>query len=96
MSIRAELSVEGSCKRLIVVVLDVEENERAVVSALAKRHKLTPAEENVLGWLCRFLSNREIAKRLFVSVETVRTHVKRILGKLGVATRTEAALLVRR
>jgi DNA-binding NarL/FixJ family response regulator len=50
----------------------------------------------VLGWLVHGLSNRAIAARLDVSIETVRTHVKRIFGKLGVATRTEAAMLVRR
>jgi DNA-binding CsgD family transcriptional regulator len=95
-SIRADLSVVGSCKRIIVVTLDVAEPDRAVVNTLAERHGLTLAETDVLGWLCHGLTNREIAKRSFVSVETVRTHVKHLFSKLGVATRTEAALLVRR
>jgi DNA-binding NarL/FixJ family response regulator len=49
----------------------------------------------VLGVLARGHTNREIAGKLCVSVETVRTHVARILHKTGVGTRTQAALLVR-
>ena len=40
-------------------------------------------------------TNADIAQRLCVSVERVRTHVQRILGKLRVATRQEAATRVR-
>ena len=56
---------------------------------------LTPAETRVLAHLACGLRNSEIAGRLFISVETVRTHVRRILSKLGVASRTQAALLAR-
>jgi DNA-binding NarL/FixJ family response regulator len=37
------------------------------------------------------LTNRAIAERLFLSVKTVEHHVSRVLGKLGLKTRTEAA-----
>ncbi|WP_433605757.1 helix-turn-helix transcriptional regulator [Dactylosporangium sp. CA-139114] len=52
---------------------------------------LTGRELDVLRVLARGRSNAEIAAELFVSVHTVNTHVARILAKLGVATRTEAA-----
>jgi DNA-binding CsgD family transcriptional regulator len=63
---------------------------------LARRHQLTPAEGNVLALLAEGLGNKAIAARLFVSIETVRSHVRSILGKLGVSSRTEAAVAVRR
>jgi DNA-binding CsgD family transcriptional regulator len=59
------------------------------------RHRLTRAETDVLRALARGLANQEIAGGLFVSVETVRTHVRRVLAKLGVPTRARAAVLVR-
>ncbi|WP_329482607.1 response regulator transcription factor [Kribbella sp. NBC_01484] len=52
---------------------------------------LTERELVVLRVLARGLSNAEIARELFISPNTVATHVVRILRKLGVATRTEAA-----
>lgn len=94
-ALRAELSVVGSSRRVVVVALDAQA-EHAVVTALAERHGLTVSECDVLGWLAHGLSNRDIAARSDVSIETVRTHVKRVFRKLGVATRTEAAMLVRR
>ncbi|MGW7686293.1 helix-turn-helix transcriptional regulator [Kribbella sp. NPDC054772] len=57
---------------------------------------LTERELVVLRTLARGLSNAEIAHELFVSPNTVATHVARILRKLGVATRTEAAAVAHR
>jgi DNA-binding NarL/FixJ family response regulator len=53
---------------------------------------LTPREAEVLGLLAQGLTNREIAGRLFLSVGTVKVHVERILSKLGVSDRTQAAV----
>jgi len=64
-------------------------------SEFGARHALTRAEVEVLKALGRGLSNGEIAEQLFVSVETVRTHVRRILAKLEAPTRVRAALLGR-
>lgn len=96
MSLRSEACVVGPHRRIVVVTVDAAEPARAAVTALSGRHGLTLTETDVLGWLVHGLSNREIAARSYVSVETVRTHVKRIFRKLGVSSRTEAALLVRR
>ncbi len=51
---------------------------------------LTRREVEVLGLIAERLSNPEIARRLFVSVLTVKNHVHRILEKLGAATRVDA------
>jgi len=54
---------------------------------------LTAREREVLAQLADGRSNREIAKLLSLSEKTVKTHVSAILAKLGVADRTQAALL---
>lgn len=53
---------------------------------------LTARELGVLRLIAQGLSNQEIANRLAVSEATIRTHVSRILGKLHLASRTQAAL----
>lgn len=53
---------------------------------------LTPGEELVLTALSEGLSNVEIGRRLYISPETVRTHLTRIYKKLGVRSRLEAAV----
>lgn len=54
---------------------------------------LTARERQVLELIAEGLSNRQIGDRLFISVKTVSVHVSAVLRKLGVNTRTEAALV---
>jgi len=56
---------------------------------------LTARERQVLALIAEGLSNRQIGERLFISVKTVSVHVSAVLRKLGVGTRTEAALAAR-
>lgn len=53
---------------------------------------LTDREKEVLGLLGKGLSNKEIGSALFITERTARTYVSNILGKLGLASRTQAAL----
>jgi DNA-binding CsgD family transcriptional regulator len=54
---------------------------------------LTPRERQVLAWLVKGATNRQIGVRLKVSPRTIEKHLERILAKLDVKNRTCAALL---
>ena len=55
---------------------------------------LTPREQEILQWIAKGASNREIAQALYISEKTVRNHVTNILSRLGLRDRTQAALYV--
>ncbi|MBT2382286.1 response regulator transcription factor [Streptomyces sp. ISL-11] len=61
----------------------------------AGRPSLTERERDILGQLARGLGNREIARALFISEATVKTHLGRIYDKLGVDTRAGAVAVAK-
>lgn len=62
------------------------------LSATSFQQKLTERELEILDLLSQGLANKEIAGRLYLSEGTVKTHVSIILSKLGIQSRTQAAL----
>jgi DNA-binding NarL/FixJ family response regulator len=68
-----------------------------LVSAQSEKiPSLTQREREVLRLLADGLSNEEIGKRLFISPETVRTHVRKAMAKLEADTRTQAVAIALR
>jgi ATP/maltotriose-dependent transcriptional regulator MalT len=83
--------IEALARRIRVSVTGEPEPGPAPGSPL-----LTPRELEVLRLVAKGRSNRDIAAELFISAKTVSVHVSNILGKLGVASRTEATAAAHR
>ena len=66
---------------------------RAPASVDDPFRSLTAREADVLRLVAKGMSNRDIAASLHLSERTARTHVSVLLGKLGVSSRTQAAVL---
>ncbi|MFF1447914.1 response regulator [Streptomyces sp. NPDC058274] len=79
-------------RRLITEFSKLAETPRFPAGAQAAYGELTDRETEVLVLIAQGLSNAEIAGRLVVAESTIKTHVSRILVKLGLRDRTQAAV----
>ncbi|MEM9925653.1 MAG: response regulator transcription factor [Cyanobacteria bacterium P01_D01_bin.50] len=90
--IRAETEAQqgsnggGNTKTISIEAVDSE------IEKVIETYPLTPRELEVLGLIVEGCDNAEIAKRLYLTVGTVKTHVRGILSKLCVSDRTQAAV----
>lgn len=98
-AIRAVAAGEGILAPTVTRRLIERTRERATAAksmlAVARLELLTAREAEVLDAVAQGLSNDGIAQHLFVSEGTVKTHMSRILAKLGLENRVQAALLFR-
>ena len=86
---RGEAALSGSiARRLLETVRETGGRETGIPDSIASA--LTAREVEILLLLDDRLETDEIAKRLYISEHTVRSHVKSILRKLGVSSRREA------
>ena len=76
---------------LVPVAPKVFVPDQARIDALG----ITPREFEVLQLMAEGLSNKEMAERMFVSENTVKTHASRVFDKLGASRRTQAVQLAK-
>jgi DNA-binding NarL/FixJ family response regulator len=84
-------SVQSAQEIIELLRLAGQERERDQAKQVTLA-RLTPRERQVLETLSEGLDNRAIADRLFISPETARTHVVKLLAKLNVESRLQAAI----
>lgn len=78
----------------LTMVLAEAIRERPKTQSQVQAANLTKREKDVLKLITKGLSNKMIARRLDIAEGTVKVHVKRLLSKLGMRSRTEAAVWV--
>ncbi|WP_102193339.1 response regulator transcription factor [Microbacterium aurantiacum] len=78
--------------RATAAVIGFVRSGRPAVDADAALARLSPREQDVARALATGASNEEIARRLFLSVNTVKTHVKAVLAGLGVPDRVHVVI----
>lgn len=90
---RAATMLDTICRGGIVVDRGVVELLRQPAAAAATAAVLSPRESEVLSLLAQGQDNAEIAATLVIAMDTVKSHVKSLLLKLGARGRTHAAVL---
>jgi DNA-binding NarL/FixJ family response regulator len=83
-------------EELLALLRLAGQNREEEVEARASIEQITPREKEVLQKLAKGLSNKEIAAKLHMSVDTERTHMMNILNKLGVHSRLQALVFAAR
>lgn len=99
IGVDAVISKTATAAELVEALERVNAGERVGLDRVVKGERsrqngvdLTAREQEVLALLALGKSNAEIAHELFLSVDTIKTHVRRVFTKLGVNNRTQAAM----
>jgi len=90
------LGLKITRKKEVVVLKEVRVSAAVPFALNAERLRelgVTPREREILQLIANGMSNREIAEKLFVSENTVKTHSSRLFDKLGAKRRTQAVQL---
>jgi DNA-binding NarL/FixJ family response regulator len=88
-------SVAATAARRVVCLVDAQLAEKARFQMPRRpihdnTTALTPREQEVFDLMCQGLTNRQIGRSLWIEESTVKVHVRSVLRKLGVKSRTEA------
>lgn len=96
-AIEAARRGETTCSpRTVAILLDHLRASGATRAGAARVAGLTAREREIVVLIEQGLTNKEIARGLFIALPTVKNHVHNILEKLGVTRRSDIALLLRR
>ncbi len=96
-TIAANKAWERDVRRIVHRAMDARLGRKVGISVRARdvrsaRDTLSPREREILDFVVQGATNREIAKALFITETTVKVHLRHIYEKLGVRSRTEAAV----
>ena len=81
-----KLTVQAGARRLSVR----RSGSALLLEEMRDSLDLTPRETQILSWVARGKTNREVAETLWIAPSTVRKHLDNVYAKLGVSTRTAA------
>lgn len=86
------MAIKAVCSGQMYLSAQASVHLLGAVDAPIRSETLTPREMDVLGLLAHGHSNKEIARALHLAEETIKDHMRHILTKLGVQSRTQAVL----
>jgi DNA-binding NarL/FixJ family response regulator len=89
----AEQEQRAEAEVAMDMLLSGLERRRAAQLCLERWHKMSLREQQVIALVCLDQSNQEIAERLVLSPETVKTHMRRVLQKLDLHSKAELRLM---
>jgi DNA-binding CsgD family transcriptional regulator len=85
------LKLTGKQQTVVVKEVPVPSGEPFILNERKREElRITPRELEILKLIAQGMSNREIAEKLYVSENTVKTHSSRVFDKLGARRRTQA------
>jgi DNA-binding NarL/FixJ family response regulator len=88
-------NVDANPTHIMVLIEQIAEKREADFEKANKSYRLSKREAEVLKLLCKGFTNKGIAKELFISEYTVKDHIKQIMEKMGVKSRSEIIALMK-
>lgn len=88
-------NVDDNPTHIMVLIEQIAEKREADFEKANKNYHLSKREAEVLRMLCKGYANKGIAEKLFISEYTVKDHIKQIMEKMGVKSRSEIIALMK-
>jgi DNA-binding NarL/FixJ family response regulator len=80
--------LSNTCKQAYVLMLERETHPALTLEEICARYNLTPREQQVVSYLVRGLTSKEIADQMQISAHTVKAFLRLVMVKLNVSTRS--------